>query len=309
MVMQEQAPVPILGAEPNPISTLALTQLIDTGGSFPQPGQGPATNVMAMVRTLAANLPAYGASTCAGQLLQVMTHQALYSLLGTAYGGDGMRQFGLPDLRAHTATGGGPSQGRSASAQPMTYMIATNGAAGANFPMLGAIGLFAGINPPAGWVVADGSMLVIPQNVALFETIGATYGGNGQITFALPNLTGRTVLGAGQGPVAAMSLGQVVEAGPDTPVAGIALNYLINVSGSAPPAQGNGGFPDSASVLGEVIAFAGTSPPAGWLPCDGREMAIADNQALFGLIGTKFGGDGETSFALPDLRTNMVVGA
>jgi microcystin-dependent protein len=298
-----------LGAEDAPISTLALTQLIDTGGTYPQPGQGPATNVMAMVRTLTYGGPAFGAPSCEGQLLAIPTHQALFSLLGLSYGGDGRTQFALPNLHGLIASGGGPNQGRTQWWQAMTYLIAANGAAAsAAFPMPGAIGLFAAVNPPAGWLVADGSLVPLRDNVALFETIGTTFGGDGISVFALPDLRGRAALGTGQGPVAQVRLGQVVEAGPDTPVAGLGLNYLVNVSGSVPPSQGNGGFPDSASVLGEVVAFAGPSIPPGWLPADGREMTIADNQLLFDLIGTSFGGDGKISFALPDLRTNMVEG-
>ena len=295
-----------LGAEPGPISTLALTQLIDSGGTYPQPGTWPATNVMAMIRTLTYGGPAYGASSCEGQLLPIATHQALFSLLGISYGGDGQTRFALPNLRGRIAMGGGPGQGGPALG--MTYMIAANGAAGPAFPMVGAIGLFAGVNPPAGWLVADGSLLALTQNIALFEAIGATFGGNGVSTFALPELRSRAPLGVGQGPVAPVRLGQQVDAGPDTPVAGLGLNFAINVSGIVPPSTGNGGFPDSVSVLGEVIAFAGPTLPSGWLPCDGREMPIADYETLFELIGTDFGGDGTVSFALPDLRTNMVVG-
>jgi len=300
-----------LGAEePAPISTLPLTQLIDTHGTFPQRDTGPATNVMAMVRTFTYGGPAYGASVCEGGLVQVMTNQALFSLLGTSYGGDGLREFGLPKLRQLATIGGGPGQGWSPSAVAMTYLIAVTGAGGSSdLPMLGAIGLFAGNFAPEGWMTADGSILPISQTVELFQAIGTAFGGDGLSTFALPDLTGRTALGAGQGPAAAIALGQKVAEGPDTPVAGLGLNYIVNLSGNVPPMSGNGGFPDSSSLLGEVIAFAGPSIPGGWLPADGREMLISDYQALFQLIGTTFGGDGQTSFNLPDLRCRMVVGS
>lgn len=48
--------------------------------------------------------------------------------------------------------------------------------------------------------------------------------------------------------------------------------------------------------------------PKGWLPCDGRLLPITGNQALFAIIGTIYGGDGRTNFALPDLRGRAVVG-
>ena len=58
----------------------------------------------------------------------------------------------------------------------------------------------------------------------------------------------------------------------------------------------------SSPYVGQIIMFAGNFAPVGWALCDGRLMAIADNMALFNLIGTTYGGDGESTFALPDMR-------
>jgi microcystin-dependent protein len=296
-----------LGA-PMPISGLALTQLIDIGKIYPQRGTGPAINYMAMVHTFAGTTPAFGATTCAGQMIPVAQDQAMFSILGTSYGGDGIRQFGLPNLCQRVAAGGGP-QAWLPSAVSMTYMIAASGGAGpSEYPMIGAIGLFGGDFAPAGWLVADGSMLALSQNVPLFEAIGATFGGNGESTFQLPDLQGRAAVGAGLGAAVTIALGQQIDAGPDTPVACLGLNYLINVGGAAPPNGGDGGFPPSAAVLGEVVGYAGATIPDGWLPADGREMSVEANEALFGVIGATFGGDGKSSFALPDLRTRLVEG-
>lgn len=54
--------------------------------------------------------------------------------------------------------------------------------------------------------------------------------------------------------------------------------------------------------LGEIRRVAFGFVPKGWAPCDGRLLAIAQNQALFSLLGTSYGGNGVTSFGLPDLR-------
>ncbi|WP_035202403.1 phage tail protein [Acidovorax sp. CF316] len=54
--------------------------------------------------------------------------------------------------------------------------------------------------------------------------------------------------------------------------------------------------------LGEIRMFAGSFAPVGWAVCDGRQMAIANNDALYALVGTTYGGDGITTFNLPDLR-------
>ena len=60
--------------------------------------------------------------------------------------------------------------------------------------------------------------------------------------------------------------------------------------------------------LGEIRMFAGNFAPQGWALCNGQLLQISQNQALFALLGTQYGGDGETSFALPDLRGRVPLG-
>ena len=59
--------------------------------------------------------------------------------------------------------------------------------------------------------------------------------------------------------------------------------------------------------VGEIRMFAGNFPPNGWLFCDGALLAIAQNEVLFDLIGTTYGGDGVNTYALPDLRGRVPV--
>src|SRR5215510_9876475 len=54
--------------------------------------------------------------------------------------------------------------------------------------------------------------------------------------------------------------------------------------------------------VGEIRMFAGNFAPAGWMFCDGSLLPISENETLFALIGTTYGGDGQSTFALPDLR-------
>jgi microcystin-dependent protein len=54
--------------------------------------------------------------------------------------------------------------------------------------------------------------------------------------------------------------------------------------------------------VGEIRMFAGNFAPAGWMFCEGQLMPISEFETLFNLIGTTYGGDGESTFALPDLR-------
>ena len=59
--------------------------------------------------------------------------------------------------------------------------------------------------------------------------------------------------------------------------------------------------------IGQIQAFGFNFPPRGWSHCNGQLLPIAQNTALFSLLGTTFGGDGRTTFALPDLRGRSIV--
>lgn len=76
-------------------------------------------------------------------------------------------------------------------------------------PFIGQLMLFAGNFAPRGWALCQGQILPIAQYQALFSILGTTYGGNGQTTFALPDLRGRAPLSSGQGPgLSGYALGQ-----------------------------------------------------------------------------------------------------
>jgi microcystin-dependent protein len=61
----------------------------------------------------------------------------------------------------------------------------------------------------------------------------------------------------------------------------------------------------SQPYVGEIRMFAGNFAPAGWMFCDGQLLPISENETLFQLIGTTYGGDGQSTFALPDLRGRL----
>lgn len=61
--------------------------------------------------------------------------------------------------------------------------------------------------------------------------------------------------------------------------------------------------------IGQVILFAGNFAPRGWAFCEGQQLAISNNTSLFAIIGTLYGGDGRSTFFLPDLRGRVPVGA
>jgi microcystin-dependent protein len=86
----------------------------------------------------------------------------------------------------------------------------------------------------------------------------------------------------------------------------LCINYIIALQGIYPSRTG----PVTTSAdpfIGEIKMFAGGFAPRGWAFCDGQLLAISSNEALFSLLGTTYGGDGRTTFALPDLRGRVPV--
>jgi microcystin-dependent protein len=63
----------------------------------------------------------------------------------------------------------------------------------------------------------------------------------------------------------------------------------------------------SQPYVGEIRMFAGNFAPAGWMLCQGQLLPISENETLFNLIGTTYGGDGQSTFALPDLRSRLPI--
>ncbi len=61
-------------------------------------------------------------------------------------------------------------------------------------------------------------------------------------------------------------------------------------------------------MLGEIKMFAGNFAPRGWALCNGQTLQISQHTALFSILGTTYGGDGKTTFALPDLRGRVPIG-
>ncbi len=295
-----------LGAEPSTEATLAMPQLVAVQGVFPVRGDGGTTAMvtLGMIQSYAGLSPVFGVPRAEGQLLSISIppNQALFSLYGTSFGGNGMTNFALPNLVSRVAAGGSPVGEMDPQSLTLTWLIAVYPGAA---PLIGSLALFGGSFVPDGWMAADGSLLSIRTYTALFETIGTAFGGNGATDFALPNLNGAAPVGSGQGPgLPPVSLGQKLGG----TVAGLGLSYLISTQGLYPTSTGSGAFPANEQCLSQVVAYAGAQAPQGWAACDGSLVPIESNPALFNMIGTTYGGDGVTDFALPDLRGRMLAG-
>ena len=120
-------------------------------------------------------------------------------------------------------------------------------------PFVGEIRMFAGNFPPVGWAFCDGSLLSISENEVLFVLIGTTYGGDGQVTFALPDLRGRVPVHQGQGPgLSNRVIGQLSGTENVTLIAGQlpAHTHVLNATATA-AASSNG---VAGSLTGAVAA-------------------------------------------------------
>jgi microcystin-dependent protein len=342
-------------------SSVTMTQAFVTTGLKPQPGQGAGGAFLDEIFTYAFNFAPAGTLTANGQVLSTADYPDVSSLIGATYGGNGTTTFALPNLGGITMIGTGQGPGLGAEqlgvldgvssvtltrpqlpshlggtsqsfsnyqpSLPVTYMICVAGiypsrdGGGAAHDILGEVMPFAGNFVPRDYLPADGRLLSIAQNTALFSLLGNTYGGNGTTTFALPDLRGRTIIGASTfdplgelvgSPTVSLSNPQVPNGFTGVqPFANrepsLALNYVIAINGIFPSRDG-GSVDPNVPFLGEVMAFAGDFAPSGWALCQGQLLSIAQNQALFALLGTTYGGDGRTTFALPDLRGRTVLG-
>jgi len=211
-----------------------------------------------------------------------------------------------------------------------TYSSEGNGGSPAGgIPMLGEIRLFAGSILPAGFYPADGRLLPISANTALFSILFTTYGGNGFSTFALPDLRGRAIAGKDARPgLTAHGLGETF--GLESVTVGLTeLPPHTHTGPGGPTGVTGGGFPlptwqpslalhpvissfesfDAPGYLPEIRLFAGAFQPGPWQSCDGRLLSVDAYPELFAAIGITFGGDGLVSFGLPDLRSEVMLGA
>lgn len=128
--------------------------------------------------------------------------------------------------------------------------------------MMGSMLLFAGNFAPRNWALANGQILSIAQNQALFSILGTTYGGNGQTTFALPDLRGRFPIGPGQGPgLSNRDLGEQGGAESRTLLASQMPAHIHTLGATAAPATSS--KPSASKVLAAIQgagAYAAVAP-------------------------------------------------
>ena len=126
-------------------------------------------------------------------------------------------------------------------------------------PYIGEIRMFGGNFAPLGWAFCDGQLLAIAQNDALFSLIGTTYGGDGQSTFALPDLRGRIPIHQGQGPL--LTPRQIGETGGSETVTLTTAQLPTHTHRLASGSPASLGDPSGAAVANTgATAIYGTGP-------------------------------------------------
>ena len=161
-------------------------------------------------------------------------------------------------------------------------------------PYIGQIIMFGGNFAPRGWAFCQGQILSIAQNTALFSILGTTYGGNGQTTFALPDLRGRVPVQQGQGPgLSQYSLGQM--SGSE--------NYTLNIT--LMPSHNHMCAPMCNSAEG-----GNATPAAGYMGKTGGDAIYAaahDNTTMGAFPTTPAGGNQAFPLIQPYLAINFII--
>jgi microcystin-dependent protein len=234
---------------------------------------------------------------CAGQTLQISQYTALFSIIGTQFGGNGTTTFRLPDLRSRVPIHVDRANliGQTGGTESVDLTMEQMAQHRHNFQATAAE---ATVSDPSGNLLATGASRGVAPYVPL--------GGNTKTDMAEHAIQDN---GAGQA--------------HDNRQPYLAMKYLICVNGiypsmadaeaeaapgAAPQAEESAEI-DTFPYLAEIRIFPYNFTPKGWAACNGQILPIAQNQALFSLLGTTFGGDGTTSFALPELRGRVPLGA
>ena len=225
-----------------------------------------------------------GWAFCQGQLMAISQYTTLFSILGPTYGGNGVSTFALPQLQG-VPVGAGQA------------------ARGSDFT-LGESGGEAAVPLTPQQLPAHGHAF----NAVLDKATSATPAGNQPAWSWAAQAQNDTVLDFYSEPAnvtTALASNAIGTSGSGRPHNNLqpylSLNFSIALQGVVPQRDGPPP-PARAPFAGEISICAFGDPPAGWALCEGQLMQIAQNQMLFSLLGTTYGGDARTTFALPDLR-------
>jgi microcystin-dependent protein len=215
---------------------------------------------------------------CNGYILNIADYSALFASIGNVYGGDGVTNFALPDLRGRLAVGNG--QGPSLS----NYVLGQTG--GNSTITYGADNLPAHIHTVTIQSCSDAGDRDNPAG-----NVPAIAGTN------LYNSTANAEMGDSSMLVSLSNSGAGEAQNNIQPYLGI--NYIICYNGIYAQTEN--------AYVGEIKLIATSIIPPNWVECSGQLINIFDNIQLFSLLGTTYGGDGRSTFAVPDLRGRVPI--
>lgn len=219
-------------------------------------------DLLGEIRIFPVGFAPSGWAVCDGRLLDIKDNKMLFSVLGTAYGGDGVTTFGLPDLRGRTQVhpGNGVNLGQKGGEEAHT-LSAAEMPAHTHTPFSGS----------------GGAVLGNPQG----NTWGTIPNGTLYADNADKEMAPTAIAAAGAG------------LAHDNMQPYLVLNYCIAIDEF---------YISRLPFLGEIRMYAGKFAPNAWEFCNGQVLPIATNEYLFSDLGHRYGGDGTPTFALPDLR-------
>ncbi|MEJ5056125.1 phage tail protein [Sphingobacterium sp. MYb382] len=243
--------------------------------------------IIGEIRIFGFNYIPAGWIACNGQVLPIRspTLTSLYAILGTTYGGNGTTTFAVPDLQGRVPLGIGQGPGlthrdlggklgKSDVKLDPTEMPSHSHSLKASAPVATTAD---SINPVGNYYA--------PSTEALYSS---------QSTQEPIASTSKVVPGG---------VGGIMPHNNMQPY--LALNFGVCYSGEFPS---DSSYTGEDTYIGEIRMFAGQRAPGGWSFCDGKILPISGNDALFVLIGNTYGGDGQTTFALPDMRGRVPLG-
>lgn len=229
------------------------------------------------VRLFGSNFCPAGWLPADGRLMQINQNEALYSLLGTIYGGNGIQTFGLPDLRGRAPYGtGSPGEPLGAIYGYLTQGGSRYGTALAMNWCIATAGIFPTRGTEPARVIDNQTRAadaVAPPNLYIAASFCPSGSQRSQKSFT--DIFGSIFQGQSAISENPTFLNACLDSAAENDV-----RYLAQVFRSNSPASCDG-----YSV-----------------PADGRLMSIMQNTALFSLLGTTWGGDGKATFALPNLK-------
>lgn len=290
-----------------------LHYMMADAGAFPSRSESfrpaeTADATLGMIHSFAGDVRRVLGSLADGEEFEIRDQRgaSLQLTIGGRYGARDVHHINIPDLRGRFATGAG-AVGTPPGALAVTWLIARLPADQWGFDQPGLLIPFAGDFAPPGWLIADGRVLDVAAEPRLFAAIGARFGSDGATTFALPDLRGKAVAGAGARDGAVpLTPGETIAAGADRPAA-LALHHLIATGGSFPAFERGRDIAHHMPFIGQIVATASEEVPRDWQRAEGQ-MRSRTYEALHATLGDRFGVT-DTHFALPDLRGRLVRGS